>query len=539
MARRLVFKNDVLQQSPSPQNGFSIIGYNGGTFSEKLPNGDILPIGGTGGGSVTELYITTTLNDIQISASNSTLQPGVLYHITDAHTDLYGGTEIVLKAVSTNQLDNRGMGKFYNPKYSGAVGSGVWNNISYFTTSNFTGTFSKNETITANNGAVGSVKGLVTPLTTGTSKHTFFTITSGNWASATSITGNTSGATTSISNINIATYNLGDQVIWGGKIWTNLVAAISPGNVGYNSGQYELDATTWSEVPYNTTDYNVVWDEITYDFDNDFITSRRDKSGNYVEQSWTFYTYESGIYAIKAFQWGNGGVVYDNQCINSIFETINFKGSFMSGNSVTGGSFIYNNTLGYRSVFYMCKVETYSYIEGIFIFSISNQCGFYEVSFRDYTFVEDSYFINLFSIEASNFFSSGMNDCALSNVQIYDCTFQNGGYLQYLNLYTTFASSTTCYIRFCNFQSLLNFRQNFFPYVNIYYRDKNISGIYNQTSIIGISEIKPFITSTTSPIWEDFPGGGNKPTKNLIRKGDNSWAITYITAGGTMSVTSL
>lgn len=532
MARKIIFKEGGLSGTDNTPSGFRFLGYNGETISEKY-GATISAIGGSG--SSQELIITTTRSNIVISASNSTLQPGVLYHITDAHTALYGGNEIVVQAISTSELNSRGMGKFYNPKYTGAMGSGVWNNIGYFTTSNFTGTFSKNENITANNGAVANVKGLVVPLNSGTSEHTFFTVTSGNWTSATSITGNTSGATTSISNVNIPSYSIGQKLIWGGKVWTNLT-----GSVGSNSGQYALDGTNWSQVSYNTTDYNVVWDEITYDFNNDFITSRRDKSGNYVEQSWTHYTYESGQLAIKSFQWGNGGVIYDNSCINSVFETINFKGVYITGTLVTGGSLIVNNTFGYRSLLYFCKIETYSEIQNNFFFTVNNQCGFYEVSFRDFTFLEDSYFTNISSMEACNLFSSGFYDCALSCVQIYDCTFQNGGYLQHLNLYNSFASSTNCYIRFSNFQTLIRFKENFFPYPDIYHKNKNITGVYNQASHIdaSLSETYPYITRT-SPIWEDFPGGGSKPTKNLIRKGDNSWAITYLTSGGTFSVTNI
>lgn len=528
MARRIILKENGLSETGNTLSGYRFLGYDGTTVSEKF-GATVSPIGGSG--SQQDLIITTTRSQVVISASNSTLEPGVLYRITDADSGLYGGTEIVLQAISTSQLDNRGMGKFYNPNYTSATGSNVWNNIGWFTTSNFTGTFSRGENITANNGAVANVKGLVVPLNDSTSEHTFFTVTSGTWSTATSITGNTSGATTSISDVFVPSYTIGQKVIWGGKVWTNLT-----GNVGSNSGQYALDGTNWSEVSYNTTDYNVVWDEITYDFENNFITSRRDKSGNYVEQSWTYYTYESGVLAIKAFQWGNGGVIYDNQCINSIFENINFKGVYMTGTLVTGGSWIYNCTFGYRSLLYFCKFETYSYFENNFFFTITSQCGFFEVSFRDYTFVEDGFYTNAFSMEACNFFSGGLSRPVFSYVSVYDCTFQNGGYLQYLNLYS---SSGKCGIRFCNFQTLIRFQESFFPYADKYYKNKNISGVYGQTSVLILPDTYPYVTSVSSPIWEDFPGGGSRPSKNFVKKGDNTWAITYLTAGGTFSVTSI
>ena len=110
MARKIVLKENGLSGSGNAPNGYRYFGYDGVITSEKF-GGTVSAIGGSG--SSQDLVITTTLSNAIISASNSTLEPGVLYNITDAASSLYGGTEIVLRAISTSELDTRGMGKFY------------------------------------------------------------------------------------------------------------------------------------------------------------------------------------------------------------------------------------------------------------------------------------------------------------------------------------------------------------------------------------------------------------------------------------------
>src|SRR5690606_37194931 len=53
--------------------------------------------------------------------ANEELIPNALYEITGVNPDLYGGTTIYLQAISTTELNPRGVGKFYNPKYDKEV----------------------------------------------------------------------------------------------------------------------------------------------------------------------------------------------------------------------------------------------------------------------------------------------------------------------------------------------------------------------------------------------------------------------------------
>lgn len=55
------------------------------------------------------------------------LIPGLNYLITGVNAALYGGTDVILKAASTNKLEQKGSGFFYNPKYDQTVlGYGIW-----------------------------------------------------------------------------------------------------------------------------------------------------------------------------------------------------------------------------------------------------------------------------------------------------------------------------------------------------------------------------------------------------------------------------
>lgn len=519
MARRIIFKEDGLSSFGETSNGFRFLGYDGTTISEKF-GVTISAIGGTGG-AAQDLIITTTRSNIVISASNSTLQPGVLYHITDAHTALYGGTEIILQAISTSELDDRGMGKFYNPNYTSATGSNVWNDTYYFTTSSFTGTFSVNETITANNGAVGSVRGLVN-----SGSFTYFKRTSGTWSGATSITGNTSAATASISSIVSPSYTIGQKVIWGGKVWTNLT-----GSVGSDSGEFSLDGTNWSEVAYNETDYTVVWDEITYDITNDFITSRKDSNGNYVEQSYENYDLESGAFSILGFQWGNGTKIYNNYCRNSYFEIINFKGRNVYGNTITESSQIYDNEFGYNSILTYCVFSGYSWLYGNFIFTIASSTGWFYITVKNTSYITNNRFTNNASyLEASDFNGAVFSGCCLNDFRTYYCNFESGGGFRDLCMSGGGNDS-----RYNNINTQIRFTESNFPYNKIVYKNKSISGVHTFVALPELFGIA-YVTSSSSPIWED---PSFSPSKQLMRKAGGTWVISSITSGGTFSVTNL
>jgi len=488
-----------------------------------IPNGAsagyFLTSDSSGNAAWSDPTITTTLSNLLISASNSTLQPGYLYHITDAASSLYGGTEIILRALSNTELDSRGMGKFYNPKYTSATYSGVWNNTNWFTAGSFTGTFSANENITSNSGAVGKLKGLVN-----SSNFTFFSVTSGTWSGSTSITGNTSGVTCSISSVTLQSYSIGEKVIWGGKVWENLT-----GNVGSSLSEYALDGTNWSEVSYNTTDYNEAWNEITYDIDNDFITSRRDYAGNYVEQSFQVYDNEFGEYSIRSFQWGNEDKVYANHCIDSWFEIINFKGIRIEGNKIQEVTWFYNNELGKGFVMSYCLLRGYFFFDGNFFFRVSGQTSIYQSSFEDTSYFEDNYFTNSCSITAIKLQNGLIYQFVVNNLNMYDCCLLGGASLFYFNN----NSSSIISLLFLH-GAAIRFQESVFPYNKINFAGKNIRGITSMATDDANNYFN--VTSTTSPIFES---GSYDPSKQLIRNEIDEWKVVTLTSGGTFSVVSV
>jgi hypothetical protein len=77
--------------------------------------------------------------------------------------------------------------------------------------------------------------------------------------------------------------------------------------VGNQIDKYNL-SSIWSPINYNEVDYDVVIDEIKYDYENDLIVYRKDSFGNLVDCTYESINYFSESYGnpIKDFQWGNG-----------------------------------------------------------------------------------------------------------------------------------------------------------------------------------------------------------------------------------------
>ena len=268
--------------------------------------------------------VTTTVSSFQ--ALNGIYQPSTTYVITDADVSLYGGNEIYLTTNNKGKLNERGIGKFFNPKYDQTVaGFNVWTNLSEFVATPTGGTWTPQyppENITANNGATGRLFTTISG--------TKFIALSGDWSTATSITGDTTGATATIASVVLKSYTDGDLVHWGGKTWER-DGTVTNGIVGTASDIHTLSAD-WIEIPFDEIEYNVAYDEIKYDVENDFIVYRNEKNSNVVSTNKGFNDSE-GWNPIKDFMWGN---VYSepnykgigSQTItNSYNGNINFRGS--------------------------------------------------------------------------------------------------------------------------------------------------------------------------------------------------------------------
>ena len=158
-------------------------------------------------------FTTITKSELDMLISISGLTQGKFYKITGVNTDLYGGTDIILLAVSTNAISKNGHGLFYNPKYNDY---NVWSPSSLVQFTSQVGYFSLDEYITGDSGQIGKMIGLP-----GEETLSFISI-QGEFSGGTTITGVNSSATAVVTNLTSANYNIGDKVIWGGKVWTNI-----------------------------------------------------------------------------------------------------------------------------------------------------------------------------------------------------------------------------------------------------------------------------------------------------------------------------
>jgi hypothetical protein len=308
--------------------------------------------------------IELTKAELDTATANSTLIPGTLYKISGVHPSLYNdgttsGTTIYLKALSVNKLSESGHGEFWNPKYAqGTKGNGIFHNKISATLTSTSGTFLLNESVTNNLGGTGFIIG------TFTSGATNLIIgEKATWDNTvTTITGVTSGATATFSLITSAAYGLDAKTIWGGYAWKN-----TSGLLGGIIDKSALDSN-WVKLVYSTDDYNHVFDEITYEIEHDYISSRLEvKGSNHV--IWNYFDSQnwgkkigSSNSAISAFQFGNltndlaFGGMSRNYVNNSWFEAVNFLGSECTGNTFKE-SVIHDNYLGVNMYIGLCNFD--------------------------------------------------------------------------------------------------------------------------------------------------------------------------------------
>lgn len=313
----------------------------------------------TGGGASDPFWIEVTRTQADTLITSSTLVKGATYKITGVHPSLYNdgtnsGTTIYLRAIENNTFSVDGTGEFYNPKYNAASQDyDVWNAYSTAVAlnTNFTGTLNAGETITANNGATAYLYGFGYNII-------YFKVLTGDWTTATSITGNTSGATAPISSPNIKAYAAAAKVAYGGYMWSNNL-----GVIGTSLNVLQL-SSDWSKIPFDTINYNRVYDAISYDYANDKIFARKDNQGNTVSSGIADIVYFNTTKSllgtpISVFGWGNP-MVLRNIVSNSYLETVNatkilYTGndlknlSIMAGNIGFAVSSYYRNSLSYES----------------------------------------------------------------------------------------------------------------------------------------------------------------------------------------------
>lgn len=401
---------------------------------------------GGGGGSQS---IRLTRTEILALQASSSFIIGANYTITDADVNLYGGTEITLTAITSNELSLQGSGKFYCPKYdvsAESTGYEIWTKQMEGTFSNIVGTFTQGETVTSNDGSTAIY------LAEG-----FLEWISGSWNLATSISGAT--ATADVLGFLAPGYEVDQIVHWGGKSWISI-----SGRTGSSIDKYTLDSE-WQEIPFNETDYNVYIDEIQYDFDNDMIIYRKDRYNNVVSgsnQVFVEFEHPDGFgygNPIKDFQWGCAQDNFNtddyfrigiqgNEVIDSYFETLNTRGKYIWFNKLSQFSYIKNTTLNNSSSISNTTFSGISFTENITFSNssiehntLSNGSNIKSTTLSNNSYINYNTLSNSY-IQNNNLSFSSISKTILSNYSyidnntlsgnsnVYNNTLSNGSYIQ-------------------------------------------------------------------------------------------------------------
>ena len=363
-------------------------------------------------------FITVTKSEIDTIITNNALVAGWYYRINGVNTGLYGGTDIILKATSTNQLERRGVGFFYNPKYESY---NVWDNCDRVNITSTTGFFQFGETIHGDQGQTGNLVTLP-----GNSKMTFIN-TNGDWSQTETIYGDYSSATTVYTGyISQAKYNVGDKVIWGGTVWVNLT-----GNVGSTTGDpiHVLDNTNWSGLTYNIIDYNLVADTIEYDYQNNNISYRADKTNEVIADYSTFNSLWE-FNQIGNFPWGHPRVTHvkiDNSYIDNFINFPNTNNSNVSFVEVTNTSQFDASFWGVDTSITYLRITNNSAIDGVYFGDSSN---------ITYINVDNGSFFGEFYLSNNDYnITQIQNLDVLESSSFYNLYFYPNSYLRYMYIH--------------------------------------------------------------------------------------------------------
>jgi hypothetical protein len=370
-----------------------------------------------------EENINVTLTELLQLITDSELEKGLTYEISGVQPFLYGGTTIWLKAISSNQLEVKGTGKFYVPKYYKEVeGYGIW---------------------------LGKLfdAGLVDE----------------------------------------PTYEIDDKVIWGGKVWKNLTGDLGTSVDIFLLDDVNWEVIPFNEVDYNIEydeiGYDIDNDCINYRRDKS--NNEMSFSYNWWEKFEKDYfdgdMENSKINPIKSFQWGNhfdydlGVGNMTNKCTNSFIENINEFGNFYS-NTLNNNSSIYSNTLGNNSYIYYNTLEN---ISSIYSNTLDSNSGIYYNTLGNISSIYSNTLENNSSIYSNTL---GNNSYIYSNTlgnnnSIYSNTLDSNSYI-YSN---TLGNNNSIYSNTLENNSSIysnTLGNNSYIYYNTL---ENISSIYSNT----------------------------------------------------------
>lgn len=219
-----------------------------------------------------DISISPIIKVDRISLFDEDFIPGSLYEISGVDPALYGGTTIWLTALNETTLSKTGIGLFYAPNYNWDI--------------DMNGNIIKPIPIAYDYGVNSTSPDIP-----------FY-------------------------------YNLGDQVIWGGKYW---VCIASTGGDGYIFDNQRLNNSYFKIDESMDGSMIEMYDEIRYDVDLDVITYRYNiESRNEVELNLEdYFVPNAGYNNIRDFQWGNYKRV-------NMYNTVSNIG--VSGNKISGSS---------------------------------------------------------------------------------------------------------------------------------------------------------------------------------------------------------
>ena len=292
---------------------------------------------GGGGLSLTEL----TREEIGQLVASASLTPGAFYKITGAASQSFldalsieytgagneiqdGGTTIILQATTDKTLSKKGIGLFYVPNYEDInyptvapdYNYEVWDPTSRLYFTNLSGVFDHDEAVTLYSNGEDTQTDAYIVANTGNesvtivydSSNNTFLNQSANYDGLT-ITGYNSSVSASITGCDYtSSYNVGDKVIWGGRVWTNRSGSIGHTQGSWPNTQLTLNPQDWTKVAFNETDYTIVADLIEYEFEVDNISYRRSANNVEVRSSFKIWNDYWGYNMIKYFPWGHTNI---------------------------------------------------------------------------------------------------------------------------------------------------------------------------------------------------------------------------------------
>jgi hypothetical protein len=455
-------------------------------------------------------YEKITKSDIDYKISNNLLEISKYYEIIGVNTALYGGTNIILQALSSNNLSLSGKGKFYNPKYNQSIdGYNIWSNLSTWVVTSISGNFLPNETFTSNNSHTGTLFEDISSNKFISNYDSDFTFTM--------ITGDTSLATANITSISPKTYNPTDKVFWGGKVWFN-----DTGSIGTSIDCLNLNSD-WIFVGYEDSLYDIVWDDIDYDYINDIIISRKDKNDNLVKADKGTFDYFYNLYGfniISVFQWGNSYEYStlvgtgNNTIHNSYCENINFTGKTFLNNSFSKNSFLKNNLF-----------HNLSYFNNN---SFDNNSSFYNNILINSSYLYNNNIINNSSIFNNIMINSNFSLNNFSNKSIYSNNNLINSKSEYNIISNIGISGNTMSNGFISYNSIENssmINNNIIKKAFITYNNLNNNSYINNNILLGYTHSTygepPIIITITSSISNNTFNNLSYISNNYISGGIN------------------